>query len=150
VTRPNQALVTLVDGLHADVQASFWQHVNTIFVHPDARPVVARKLIERHRPWGAIDLLVTMLHAVGGGVAPDVDLVESMAVISEGDTGAPASAASSCPTASPSSAPSRIVVHSVSGGIAPSMSPSRSSLAVSVVRYAPTINSRRCPQVLAT
>ena len=38
-----------------------------------------------------------------------------MAVISEGETGAPASAASSCPTASASSAPSRIVVHSVSG-----------------------------------
>ena len=47
------------------------------FVHPDARPLVARKLMEHRRPWGAIDLLVTMLHALGGAVAPDVDLVES-------------------------------------------------------------------------
>ena len=77
VTRPNEALVTIVDGLHPDVQAAFWQRVNTIFVDPDARPVVARTLMEHRRPWGAIDLLVTMLHAVGGSVPPDVDLVES-------------------------------------------------------------------------
>jgi hypothetical protein len=77
VTRPNEALVTIVDGLHADVRASFWQHMNTMFVHPDARPVVAHKLMEHRRPWGAIDLLVTMLHALGGAVAPDVNLVES-------------------------------------------------------------------------
>jgi hypothetical protein len=77
VTRPNQALVTLVDTLHPDVRASFWQRVNTMLVHPDARPVVAHKLIGHRRPWGAIDLLVSMLHAPGGAVAPDVDLVET-------------------------------------------------------------------------
>ena len=77
VTRPNEALVAIVDGLHSDVQAAFWLRVNTIFVDPDARPTVARKLMEHRRPWGAIDLLVTMLHALGGAVAPDVDLVES-------------------------------------------------------------------------
>ena len=77
VTRPNEELVTIVDGLHPDVQAAFWQRVNTIFVDPDARPIVARTLMEHRRPWGAIDLLVTMLHAVGGAVEPDVDLVES-------------------------------------------------------------------------
>ena len=77
VTRPNEALVTIVDGLHPDVRASFWQRVNTIFVHPDARPVAARKLMEYRRPWGAIDVLVSMLHAPGVAAAPDVDLVES-------------------------------------------------------------------------
>jgi len=75
-TRPNEALVTSVDGLHPDVQAAFWRRVNTIFVDPGARPLVARTLIEHRRPWGAIDLLMTMLHAVGGAVEPDVDLVE--------------------------------------------------------------------------
>jgi hypothetical protein len=30
VARPNEALVTIVDGLHPDVQATFWQRVNTI------------------------------------------------------------------------------------------------------------------------
>jgi hypothetical protein len=78
VPRPNEAHVTIVDGLHPDVRAAFWRGVNTFAVHPDARPVVARKLIEHRRPWGAIDLLVTMLHALGGSVAPDVDLVESV------------------------------------------------------------------------
>jgi hypothetical protein len=77
VTRPNQALVTIVDGLPPDVRATFWQRLNTIFVHPDARPAVARKLIEHQRPWGAIDVLVGMLHAPGGGDDPDVDLVRS-------------------------------------------------------------------------
>ena len=77
VTRPNQDLITIVNGLHPDVQAAFWQHVNTMFIHPGARPIVARKLVEMRRPWGAIDLLVTMLHAVGGAVEPDVDLIES-------------------------------------------------------------------------
>lgn len=76
VTRPNEALVTIVDGLHPDVQVAFWRRVNTMFVDPAARPLVARTLMEHHRPWGAIDLLVTMLHALGGAVEPDVDLVE--------------------------------------------------------------------------
>lgn len=77
VTRPNEDLVTIVGALHPDVQEGFWQSVNAILVHPNARPLVARKLIEHRRPWGAIDLLVTMLHAAGGSVSPDVDLVES-------------------------------------------------------------------------
>ena len=77
VTRPNEDLVAIVDGLHPNVQTAFWQHVNTMFIHPDARPIVARKLVDLRRPWGAIDLLVTMLHALSGAVEPDVDLVES-------------------------------------------------------------------------
>lgn len=77
VLRPDEALVTIVDGLRADLRTAFWQSVNTIFVRPDARTVVARKLIEHQRPWGAIDLLVSMLHAPGGPVAPDVNLVEA-------------------------------------------------------------------------
>ncbi len=77
VTRPSEALVTIVDSLRPKVRASFWQRMNTIFVHPDARPVVARKLMEHRRPWGAIDLLVSMLHAPGAAAHPDVDLVES-------------------------------------------------------------------------
>ena len=75
--RPNEALVTIVNGLHSDVQAAFWLRVNTIFVDPGARPLVARTLMEHRRSWGAIDLLVTMLHAVRGAVEPDVALVES-------------------------------------------------------------------------
>jgi hypothetical protein len=75
--RPNEDLVAIVDGLHPDVQAAFWLRVNTMFVAPDARAAMARKLMERRRPWGAIDLLVTMLHALGGAVEPDVDLVET-------------------------------------------------------------------------
>jgi hypothetical protein len=77
VTRPNEDLVAIVDGLHPNVQTPFWQRVNTMFIHPDARPIVARKLVDLRRPWGAIDLLVTMLHALGGAVEPDVDLAES-------------------------------------------------------------------------
>jgi hypothetical protein len=77
VTQPNEELVTIVEGLHPDVQAAFWRRVTTIFVAPAARPLVARTLLDRRRPWGAIDLLATMLHAVGGAVEPDVDLVES-------------------------------------------------------------------------
>jgi hypothetical protein len=77
VTRPNEALVTIVEGLHPDVQAAFWRRVTTMFVDPAARSLVARALLERRRPWGAIDLLATMLHTVGGAVEPDVDLVES-------------------------------------------------------------------------
>ena len=77
VPRPDDALVTFVDGLHRDVRASFWQRVNTIFVHPDARPVVARKLMEYRRPWGAIDVLLSMLHAAGGAASPEVHLVET-------------------------------------------------------------------------
>jgi hypothetical protein len=41
VTRPNEDLITIVDGLHPDVQTPFWQHVNTMFIHPDTRPIVA-------------------------------------------------------------------------------------------------------------
>jgi hypothetical protein len=77
VTRPSEALVTIINSLHPDVQEAFWQRVNTMLVDPEARPGVARTLVNRRRPWGAIDLLVTMLHAVGGSVGPDVDLVES-------------------------------------------------------------------------
>jgi hypothetical protein len=77
VPRPNQALVTIVDGLQPDMRTSFWQRMNVFFVDPDARPVVVRKLMEHRRPWGAIDLLVTMLPASGEASAPDVDLVES-------------------------------------------------------------------------
>jgi hypothetical protein len=77
VTRPDDNLVAIVNGLHPDVQTAFWQHVNTMLVHPNARPIVARKLVDLRRPWGAIDLLVTMLHALGGAVEPDVHLVES-------------------------------------------------------------------------
>jgi hypothetical protein len=69
-----------MDGLHPDVQAAFWQRVNTMFVDPAARPLVARILMEHRRPWGAIDLLVTMLHALGGAVEPDVGLVETALV----------------------------------------------------------------------
>jgi hypothetical protein len=77
VPRPDEALITIVDGLQSDVRGAFWRGLNTFAVQPDARPAVARKLIEHRRPWGAIDLLVTMLPALGGPVAPDVDLVES-------------------------------------------------------------------------
>jgi hypothetical protein len=77
VARPNQELVTIVNGLHPDVQAAFWQRVNTMFIDPAARPLMARTLINQSRPWGAIDLLATMLNQVGGAVEPDVDLVES-------------------------------------------------------------------------
>jgi hypothetical protein len=77
VTRPDKALVTIVDGLQPEVQEAFWQRINTMRVDPDARPSIARTLVDRRRPWGAIDLLVTMLHAIGGAVEPGVDLVES-------------------------------------------------------------------------
>ena len=77
VPGPDDALVTIVDGLHAEVREAFWQRVNTRLVRPDARPMVARELMEYGRPWGAIDLLVTMLHALGGAATPDVDLVEA-------------------------------------------------------------------------
>ena len=80
VTRPSEALIVIVGGLHPDVQEAFWRRVNTFFVDPAARPVVARTLMERRRPWGAIDLLVAMLHAVGGAVQPQVDLVESVLI----------------------------------------------------------------------
>jgi hypothetical protein len=33
--------------------------------------------MEHRRPWGAIDLFMTMLNAIGGAVEPEVDLVES-------------------------------------------------------------------------
>jgi hypothetical protein len=78
VTRPDQALITIVDDLPADVRAAFWQSVNPVFVDPDARPVAARRLIEYGRPWGAMDVLVSMLHALGGPVNPDIRLVESV------------------------------------------------------------------------
>jgi hypothetical protein len=77
VTRPNEDLVIIVNGLHTDVQAAFWLRMNAIFVDPAARPLVARTLLEHRRPWGAIDLLVTMFNAPGGDVEPDVDLVEA-------------------------------------------------------------------------
>ena len=38
VTRPNEALVTIVDGLHPDVRAAFWQRVNTIARPPRCQP----------------------------------------------------------------------------------------------------------------
>jgi len=77
VPRPDQSLLAIVDTLHPDVRASFWQGVSTRFVHPDAEPSVVRKLIEHRRPWAAIGLLVIMLHPRGRSAGPDVDLVES-------------------------------------------------------------------------
>jgi hypothetical protein len=77
VTRPNEALITVVGGLHPGVQEAFWQHVNTFSVDPVVRPLVARTLMEHRRPWDTIELLATMLNAVGGAVEPEVELVES-------------------------------------------------------------------------
>jgi hypothetical protein len=34
VTRPNEALVTILGSLHTNVQGAFWRRVNTIFVAP--------------------------------------------------------------------------------------------------------------------
>jgi hypothetical protein len=75
-TSPNDALVAIVTGLHPEVQDAIWQRINTMRVDPAARPGAARALVDRRRPWGAIVLLATMLHAIGGAVEPDADLVE--------------------------------------------------------------------------
>ena len=49
-----------------------------IVAEPDAQEAIALELIDRSRPWAAVDLLVTIISASGQGEpAPDVGLVEA-------------------------------------------------------------------------
>lgn len=78
VTRPTEILIKIVDELHSGCACALLAADELHGVRPDARLVVARKLMEYRRPRGAINLLVTMLHVTGTTVrAPDVDLGES-------------------------------------------------------------------------
>ena len=61
VPRPGAALIAIVDGLHADVRASFWEHMVPMRADPEARPLVVRRLIEHRRAWAALGVLVMML-----------------------------------------------------------------------------------------
>ena len=78
VPRPGAALIAIIDGLHADVDASFWEHMVPMRAEPGARPLVVRRLIEHGRAGAALGVLVMMLSASPGtGPAPDTGLVES-------------------------------------------------------------------------
>ena len=78
VPRPTAALITVVDGLHADVRASFWERMVPMRAHPEARPLVVRHLIDQGRAWAALGVLMMMLPgSATTGPALDADLVES-------------------------------------------------------------------------
>jgi hypothetical protein len=81
VPRPTIALVDIVDELHADVRASFWERMIPMRSDPEARPLVVLHLIEHGRAWAALGVLVLMLPSSGTtGPALDVDLVETALV----------------------------------------------------------------------
>ena len=76
--RPTIALVDIVDELHADARASFWERMVPMRSDPEARPLVVLHLIEHARAWAALGVLVMMLPSSGTtGPALDVDLVEN-------------------------------------------------------------------------
>jgi hypothetical protein len=79
VFRPSAALIAIVDGLHADVRASFWERMAAIYTEPGARPLVVHHLLEHRRAWAALSLLVTMLPSSSSTEPPpSVNLVESV------------------------------------------------------------------------
>lgn len=79
VPRPGAALIAIVDGLHADVRRSFWEHMAAMYAEPAARPLVVSRLIEYRRAWAALSLLAIMLPSSGSTEpAPGIDLVESV------------------------------------------------------------------------
>jgi hypothetical protein len=78
VPRPDAALIAVVDGLHEDVRASFWERMVPMRADREVRSLVARHLIEHGRAWAALGVLVMMLpSSVTTGPALDIDLVES-------------------------------------------------------------------------
>ena len=78
VPRPTAALITVVDGLHADVRASFWERMVPMRAHPEAQPLVVRHLIDQGRAWAALGVLTMMLPgSATTDPALDADLVES-------------------------------------------------------------------------
>jgi hypothetical protein len=79
VPRPDADLIAIINDLHADVRASFWERMTAMRTAPEARPLVVRRLIEHHRAWAALNLLVFMLPGAGTvSSAPEADLVESV------------------------------------------------------------------------
>jgi hypothetical protein len=70
--------IAVVDGLHADVRAAFWERMVPMRSDAAARPLVAQRLIEHGRAWAALSLLVMMLPGnATNRPALDVNLVES-------------------------------------------------------------------------
>jgi hypothetical protein len=75
---PTVDFIAVVDALHADVRAAFWERMVPMRSDTAARPFVAQRLIEHGRAWAALNVLVMILPGnATNGPALDVDLVES-------------------------------------------------------------------------
>jgi len=82
VLRPSQRLLAIVGQLHADVQTEFWRRMNAFYTYADAGAAVVSELIDRGRPWSAIDLLVSLLSRTGQQTtSADVAVIESGAEV---------------------------------------------------------------------
>ncbi|HUY47172.1 MAG TPA: hypothetical protein VMV92_15805 [Streptosporangiaceae bacterium] len=66
---------------HEEVQALFWHRMNPFLADSDIRPTVARELVERGRPWSAMQVLVIHLGVSGGNAATLVDIGLTEAVL---------------------------------------------------------------------
>lgn len=76
VLRPSLPLLAIAGQRPPDAQELFWQRMNPAIAELDARPAIARELIEHRRPWAAINALMGLLPSGGQAVTPpDVDLV---------------------------------------------------------------------------
>ena len=76
VLRPGRRLLTILRQRPPRVQEAFWRCMNPVRADPDARPTIARELIEWRRPWAAITVLVGSLPSNQTAEPPDLSLVE--------------------------------------------------------------------------
>jgi hypothetical protein len=91
VPRQGLRLLAILKRMPSQVQETFWQRMNPFYAEPAARPVIARALIERRRPWAAITVLAnalsTSIHAAEPLDASFVELALDRAVTGPTDDG---------------------------------------------------------------
>jgi hypothetical protein len=77
VPRQGLRLLAILKRQPPQVQETFWRRVNPFYAESAARPVIARELIERQRPWAAINVLAYAIPTSTQPTEPlDAGLVE--------------------------------------------------------------------------
>jgi hypothetical protein len=76
--RTSLAVLDLVGTQDADTREEFWGRINPRFAEADAKAAIVRELIDRGRPWLAVDVLAGVVtHGAAQTPGADVDLVQS-------------------------------------------------------------------------